>query len=175
MSPEIKEAIIYTLHLLIDGIDPNFELDIEKEGDQWRININTTKADNLIDKDGELIRSIQHLIRVLVHKKHPTDRSHFLIDVNDYRRNREKLILNKIPMLAKKEILMQGNTIILVGLSGYERLQIHNILAEIDGLSTNSVGPKENRKLLLMPTTETGSTGIDKAKIYNLDQIEQFI
>jgi predicted RNA-binding protein Jag len=173
MTSEVQNSLIRFIRLLIDPINPGGEIVVEREGDQWRVNIGIEIEDNLIGKDGEVLRSIQHLARVLVHRKHPEDRSHFILDVNNYRKAREYAISNIIPQIAESDVLSQGHTIILVGLSGYERLQVHRILSEIKGLNTNSVGPEDNRKLLIMPTSETGSTSMEKAKIYHIDQIRK--
>jgi spoIIIJ-associated protein len=173
MTPEVQESLKKIIHLLVDPINPDFQIQIEHEGDQWRINIQADDVENIIGKDGDVLRSVQHISRVLIHREFPEDRSHFLIDANNYRRQREYAISTRIPEIAESDVLAQGNTIILVGLSGYERLQVHRILAEIKGLSTNSVGPDDNRKLLIMPTSETGSMSMEKAKIYHIDQIQK--
>ncbi len=172
MTQEVQESITNFLHLLIDPLTSEFEVKIEREGDQWRVSLLVSNPENVIGEEGEILRSIQHILRVLVHRKNIEDRSHFLLDINNYRREREAAVSSKIPEIAQNEVLTQGNTVILVGLSGYERLQVHRILADIKGLNTSSVGPEDNRKLLIMPTSETGSTSMDKAKIININQIK---
>ncbi|MEM1312843.1 MAG: R3H domain-containing nucleic acid-binding protein [Patescibacteria group bacterium] len=173
MTSDVQGTLIKYIHLMVDPIDPNINIAIQREGDQWRANLVTEAEAEFTVADGELVRSIQHVARVLVHRKYPEDRSHFILDVNNYRKLREHSISNTIPILAKNDVLADGNTIILVGLSGYERLQVHRTLSEIKGLNTNSVGPSNNRKLLIMPTSETGSSSMDKAKIYTVDQIKK--
>jgi predicted RNA-binding protein Jag len=173
MTSEVQNTLIGFIHLLVDPINPGAEIVIEREGDQWRVNLLVGTEEILVGKDGDVLRSIQHLARVLVHRKHSEDKSHFILDVNHYRKAREYAISNIIPQIAENDVLSQGHTIILVGLSGYERLQVHKILSEIKGLNTNSVGPEDNRKLLIMPTSETGSTSMEKAKIYHIDQIRK--
>jgi len=171
MTTEFRESILKSINLIINIVDESAKIEVGKEADQWRFNIITSKPEDLIGKDGELVRSIQHVARVLVHKIFPEDRTHFLVDVNGYRQKREHTINNKIPEIAQKEVLNIGNTVILIGLSGYERLQVHNYLSEIKGLSTTSVGPEDNRKLLIMPTSETGSIGMDNAKIIDINRL----
>ncbi len=172
MLPELQEDILKILKMLVLSVDQDCQIELDKEGDQWRINLSTLQSEEFLNKDGELIRAVQHILRVLIHRKYPEDRTHFLIDINGHRKRRENLISQKIPNIAETEVLQQGSTVILVGLTGYERLQVHRILADIKGLNTSSVGPEENRKLLIMPTSETGSAGMDKAKIYHVNQLE---
>lgn len=173
MTNEYRDLVQHYLNLIYNQIIPGFEFDIDREGEQWRFNLITTLDTELaVGKEGETLRSVQHLVRVLAHRKFPEDRTHFLLDINGYRRNREYAISVKIPEIAQSEVLANGNTVILVGLSGYERLQVHKILSEIKGLNTNSVGPEGNRKLLIMPTSETGSGSMDTAKIIHINQIK---
>jgi R3H domain len=68
--------------------------------------------------------------------------------------------------------LKEGKTVILIQLSGYERKLIHSFLSDSKGLNTSSIGEGMDRKLLIMPTSEFGTSGIDEALIINLDNLE---
>lgn len=172
MTNQYREFILKYLNLILQQVFEQYTVEIEKEAEQWRININCDKSGEITENyEGEFLRSIQHVIRVLVHKQYPNDRTHFVLDFNTKRKSRSHAISVSIPEIAQTEVLTNGNTVILVGLSGYERLQVHRTLSEIKGLNTSSVGPQENRKLLIMPTSETGSSGMDKAKIVDIEQL----
>lgn len=146
------------------GIDPEFV--IEKESDQYRVTINSKTGP--IPTEPSFIFSLQHLVRVLAHHTFPEEKAHFLLDVAGAKKGREQKINERIPVLAQDIVLKQGLTVILVGLSGYERKLVHGILAEIEGLETSSVGPQDNRKLLVMPNSQIGNYGIENAKVVDL-------
>ena len=172
MELQYKQQLLEVLGALIEPIVSGAEYDVLKEGDQWRVNVVTDNDEDLIGEGGETVRAVQHVARVIMHQKHPQNRTHFLIDVGEYRKKREKTIKSKIAMLARYEIIEHGNTVIILGLNGYERKLIHNILADISGLETTSIGSPESRKLIIRPTSEVGSKGIDQAKMLELKDLE---
>ena len=175
MNEDFKNQLQEVIKLLVEPIAPNPFISISHEGEQWRIIINSNKNDLLVGYKGENIKAIQHVVRVIVHKKFPEDHTHFLIDVGTYKRSREQLITSKITNLAEKEVLELGKTIILTGLSGYERKIIHGLLSDIRGIETISVGESDNRKLLVRPTTGdlSSTTGMESAIVINIDKLEK--
>jgi predicted RNA-binding protein Jag len=77
------------------------------------------------------------------------------------------MILQKIPHLAEYDVLEHGKTVIIVGLTSYERLQVHKLLQDTKGLNTTSVGGRGDRKLIIVPTSDIGSGGMESAKVVN--------
>ena len=166
MNHDYQNFLVEVIGTLLKpmGIDPEFL--IEKESDQYRVTIKD-KA-NKISTDPNFLFSLQHITRVLVHHNYPEEKGHFLLDIGGAKKTREKLISERIPVLTQEIVLSKGSTIILVGLTGYERKLVHGILTEVKGLQTTSVGSPENRKLLIMPTSESSNSGIENAKVVNL-------
>ena len=171
MPLEIQKTIEEILKNIVSGLKVTATLNIKKEADQYRIIIQTDEPETLTEKNGELVNQIQHILRVAIHQKFPSDKTHFLLDINDYRKNREYNIKIKIPDIARVKVLQQGKIVIFIGLSSYERMLIHQILSDSKGLNTSSVGPDEARKLLIMPTSEFGSSSIDDALIIDVNKL----
>jgi predicted RNA-binding protein Jag len=72
MIDQVKEHLLAFLKILVTPIDPNYSVEVEKKGDQYHINITTDKEADLIGEgekydSGQVLNSIQHVIRVLVH------------------------------------------------------------------------------------------------------------
>lgn len=170
MTPEVRQSVQNILNLIVLGIDPEAKIDLEKEGDQWRISIESHSKNDLVGDKGEILRSIQHYLRIAIHKHFPSDKSHFLIDINKFRNTRELKIKNQLPDIVRSTVIEQGKTVVLIGLSGYERMIVHQLFSDIKGLSTNSVGADNARKLLIMPTSEFGSTGMDEAVVWDISK-----
>ncbi len=171
MTEEVKKTIINLIQDLTNPIVGHVDVNFTKEGEHWRVNINSKDGKELIGKKNELLNSLQHIVRVLTHKIHPEDKSHFLIDINNFKNRKEKILNETIPGTAKTEVLQNGKTVILVGLNGYERLIIHKLLAEVDGLETTSVGADPNRKLVVRPTSETGSVSMEESKVIDVTSL----
>lgn len=173
MNPNVRERIEHYLQLLISPIDSKATVEFIQEGTQWRINIDCSiDPDLFIGEKSETLVAIQHVLRTLVHKNLPDDRTHFILDVRLYRKKREENITNKLPILIEKFAINQGKSLVLTGLSSYERLLIHHYLAEAKGVQTLSVGMSTSRKMLIMPSGESGSTGgLDNAIVVDIEKL----
>ena len=172
MDQSVQSTVEQILDLLVKPICGEYKAEFVREGEQWRVNLTGENTKNLLGFKGEVLNSVQHLVRVLVHQRIPKDRTHFILDVDMSRSKREKFINEEIPNMAKHEVLGLGMTIIIKNLSSYERRLIHQMLQEVEGLETMSVGEGNNRKLLIRPTSDTGSLGIDNSKIVDINSIE---
>jgi spoIIIJ-associated protein len=170
MDKQYKASVLEILTSLIDPVlgHTDYEIDICKEADQWRINVDGDSLDAIIGEGAEVLRALQHILRVKVHKQYPKDRTHFILDIGKYRHDREVVLKSRARLIAEAEVLKNGSTLILVGLSSYERRIIHNLLVEIEGLETTSVGQGSSRKLLIRPTSEIGAKSMDAARVIDL-------
>ena len=173
MNLTIKNQIIDHLDLLVKELDPNYKIITSQEGDQIRFNIqvDSSKQNLIIGDNEETLSAIQHILRTLIHKNHPVDRSHFILDINNYRKERENHLTTKLPNLIGKYTLNMGKSIVLTGLTSYERLLIHRYLSDIKDIQTISVGMSTARKLLIMPTSNAGVSGLDNAMIIDISMI----
>lgn len=173
IEPEIQTYIDSSLHLLLDSITKIESLNYTKENNQWRIVLNAADNNILLENNGEIIKAVQHIIRVLVHVKYPNDRTHFFLDVGNYRKNREKIISISIPTLAEVEVIGKGKTIIILNMTGYERMQVHQILSDVKGLETTSVGEPNSRKLMVLPTSDIGMASQDDAIVFDINSVSK--
>jgi spoIIIJ-associated protein len=175
MQLQFQDQLKQILLQLIEPMTTSLEISITKEGEQWRVIVNTDQNELLVGYRGENIKAIQHIARVMVHKKFPDDRTHFMIDIGEYKKTRENLISSKITNIAEIEVLEKGKTLILTNLNSYERRIVHNLLNEIKGIETTSVGEELNRKLIIRPTTGEimATTGMDNALILDIESLEK--
>jgi hypothetical protein len=77
--------------------------------------------------------------------------------------------------LVNEVILKKGKTIVIKSLSGYERLLIHTELKGIRGIQTMSFGVQTERKLIILPTSETGTLGLENSVVLSLENLSQFL
>jgi spoIIIJ-associated protein len=174
MDPIISEEIEKIINLILFPFyNKKTECEIEREGDQWRINLKIDEYEMFIENNSEILKAIQHYLRVSIHKKFPEDRTHFILDIGMYRQKRENILKEKIRSVAEEKVLQEGTTLILINLSSYERKVVHNLLVEVDGLETTSVGQGSHRKLIIRPTSEVGSKGMDEAKVIDIFSLEK--
>jgi spoIIIJ-associated protein len=172
MSLTIQDQITTLLDLTAGKICDINNLKFEKEGEQYRISFRSDKEEIFLENSNEVLNAVQHYIRKIIHLKNPEDKSHFFFDIGYHNKNREYILSVKIPEIAKEVVIVEGKPVILVGLNSFERLYIHNLLADVNDLQTTSVGVDPNRKLLILPASETGSTPLDESIIFDINTIK---
>lgn len=168
---EIKDLILN----ITRGIVNNLEIEFVQEGEQWRIMLQSEDNGILIGHQGENLLAIQHVLRTIYHNKHPENRTHFVLDVGNYRTSREKFISNMVRDIAYKEVVEKGGSIIIKGLNSYERRLIHANLAEYKGVETSSIGEGKNRRLVIRPNIGMNTVRIEDAKVIDIEQYEKEI
>ena len=166
---KIKNKIQELIYLIVGSITTVENIQIQKEGSQLRVTLDVENSTPLLEENSQLLRSIQHIIRVLVHKQYPEDKTHFFLDVSNYRKERERVLSIKVPELTQNKVLKEGKTVILINLTSYERLLVHQMLLGVKCIETTSVGNIENRKLLILPSSDVGFAKFEDAIIFDLN------
>ena len=166
MNPDYQKFLLEVVSAMLKPMDIDPAFSVEKENEQFRITI--ISKTNPIPTEPNFIFSLQHITRVIVHHTFPEEKGHFLLDISGAKKMREQQIYDRVPILVQDIVLKDGITVILTGLSGYERKLVHGILSDIKGLETTSVGAPDNRKLLVIPNSQIGTSGIENAKIVDL-------
>jgi spoIIIJ-associated protein len=172
MSTNIQEQIKKLLEVTAGKISNITSVEFIKEGEQLRVSLLTENNDIFLENHSEVLNAVQHFIRKIIHLKNPTDRSHFFLDIGFHNKNREYILSLKVPEFAQEIVILKGRPIIFIGLNSFERLYVHNILVDVNGLQTTSVGIDPNRKLLVLPTSEIGSSSLDDSLIFDIKSIE---
>jgi len=105
----------------------------------------------LIGRKGESIDGIQYLANTILNLDRDAEQQNsFVIELDGYRvqRNQELATLTED---AIAQVKSTGQEVEIPGLSSAERKQIHSLLEEIEGLSSESRGHEPERKLVVRP------------------------
>lgn len=173
MNQDLQKIITEVLDNLLKPLDENIKYDFINESTQWRINIQTQNELQIRGFRDQNLNSVQHILRVLVHKELPDDQTHFILDTNMSKMKKEMSLVEKIPAFVKEEVIKLGRPVAIIGLNGYERKLIHNALMDIRELETVSFGMKPNRRLVIRPTGETiSNSSFDNARFITVEEIE---
>jgi spoIIIJ-associated protein len=120
-------------------------------------NILSLDARVLIGRDGETVKALNHLIRKIVDQSigdpeapYPT----FSIDVDDYFKKHFEQMRSKVTILANRVRSFSTNQA-MPPMNGYERLVVHNLVAEISDITSESAGEGRDRHIVLKYTPET--------------------
>lgn len=110
--------------------------------------INGEAINNLIGYHGETLEAIQYILNTIVKNRVPEYRKKVYIDVENYRRKRQDTVETMAERIAKK-VLTTKRSIKLEPMNSFERKAIHNMLTNIEHISTHSEGVEPNRCLVI--------------------------
>ena len=119
--------------------------------DSKLIEINGEGAGSLIGHHGETLDSIQYLANLAANKKVNGQKRDFVkitVDAEGYRAKREETLRALARRMASK-VLKYKKSVMLEPMNPYERRIIHSEIQNIEGVSTNSIGSENNRKIVV--------------------------
>jgi spoIIIJ-associated protein len=103
----------------------------------------------LIGRRGQTLQSLQFLVNLIVRKKFGQD-VRVALDVEHYRQRRETSLRDMASKVAAR-VVQTGRSIPLEPMTPADRRIIHTTLADNPGVSTESTGEGDNRKVTIMP------------------------
>ena len=104
----------------------------------------------LIGRRGQTLQSLQFLVNLIVRKNFGED-VRVLLDVEGYRQRRESSLRDMATQVASR-VVQSNRSVTLEPMTPADRRIIHTTLSEYPGVSTESAGVGDNRKVTIMPT-----------------------
>ena len=132
------------------GIEATVNYSKTSDGDD-RINIDGEGAGILIGHHGDTLDSLQYLANLAANRKIEGEKREYAkisIDIEGYRAKREETLRTLARRMAEK-VLKNKKSVMLEPMNPYERRIIHSEIQNIDGVSTNSIGSENNRKIVI--------------------------
>ena len=144
-------AIAFIEQLLSD-MNIGAELTVtEGENGETRISIDGEGAAVLIGHHGETLDALQYLASLAANKRvdgKKEDYTRITVDVEGYRAKREETLRALARKMAAK-VLKYKKSVMLEPMNPYERRIIHSEIQNMEGVSTNSIGSENNRKIVI--------------------------
>ena len=128
-----------------DPKDENKLIRVEGEG-----------AGALIGHHGDTLDSLQYLANLAANKKVAGEKREYCritVDIENYRAKREET-LRALARRKAEQVLRYKKSVMLEPMNPYERRIIHSEVQHIPGVSTNSIGSENNRKVVMYLDTE---------------------
>ena len=150
LEESIKKSVEYLKNIVMGMGIKNPDIQTTKVDEEYFINLNCDDDEGaLIGRRGETLDSIQYLVRLVANRgKETEDYVRISVNVGNYREKRE----NTLKELAKKnasKVLKYGRNIALDPMNPFERRIIHTVVAEIEGVTSYSVGVDADRKVII--------------------------
>jgi len=138
--------------------DMNITADLAMtDGDngEKRIAITGESAAILIGHHGDTLDSLQYLANLAANKRVDGKKEDYVkitVDVEGYRAKREETLRALARRMAAK-VQKYKKSVMLEPMNPYERRIIHSEIQNIEGVSTNSIGSENNRKIVIFLET----------------------
>jgi len=138
-----SQSILEKLNELIERMRLN-DASVEFDKDSSRFNIIVDEGEWFKKWVPDLVRQIKHLVDLMARKY--GDETRYYVDINNYRKERERIIVELARAAAKKATL-EKKTVDLPAMNSYERRLVHTELSMRPDIETESVGEGRERKV----------------------------
>jgi spoIIIJ-associated protein len=130
-------------------VEKAFVEDVEGEENQVLVGITVANPAGLIGFRGRNLAAVQLILSLMIRNQVGED-IRVLLDVNNYRNEQKERLEKMVKSLAEK-CLQTGKPVSLAAMSSYERRICHMIIAEMEGLMSESEGEGEERHIVIKP------------------------
>ena len=169
-AAEAKVSATYTLGgadialAFIEQVVKDMELSLtvaKKEGnnDDILITVDGEGAGLLIGHHGETLDSLQYLANLAANKKIKGEKHDYVkitLDIEGYRAKREETLRALARRMAAK-VVKYKKSVMLEPMNPYERRIIHSEIQHVAGVSTNSIGSENNRRVVMFLDDSKGA------------------
>lgn len=125
------------------------EVDVSIDSERRRISIIT--EDEIVKSSvSTTLSALEHLINLLLRKE---GEESFILDINNYRKERERLIVELARAAARKASISKIE-VDLPPMNSYERRIVHMEISTHPSLNTESAGEGKDRHVVIRPIEE---------------------
>ncbi len=139
--------IVDFLNRLVAALGISATVQVDDLPDGPRLNLAGDEAELLVRHRGEPLKALQHIVDSSFGRTLPDDRRVF-IDALEYRRGKDVELRQMAKLLAEK-VKTSGLDQQLGPLNPYERRIVHMAVAEVQGVTTESVGDAFSKTVLI--------------------------
>jgi spoIIIJ-associated protein len=137
------------LEVLLDIADLDGDIDIDVEGDRAAVSVVGPGLDRLVGNGGATLDALQELTRLAVHRETGV-RSRLMLDVGGHRAQRREE-LSALGASTAARVAETGAAERLAPMTPFERKIVHDAVATIDGVETESEGEEPERLVVIRP------------------------
>ena len=137
------------LEELLDILDFDGDIDLDVEGDRAIVSIDGGgDLTKLVGRKGEVLDALQELTRLAVHQK-TGERSRLMLDIAQWRKRRRDELAALGEKVAQR-VLQSGEREELSPMTPFERKIVHDAVAGIVGVHSESEGVEPSRRVVVL-------------------------
>ena len=137
------------LERLLDILDKDGDIDLDVEGDRASVAIVGGRLTDLIGQDGATLEALQELTRLAVAQSTGV-RSRLMLDVGGFRAKR-RADLTALGGEAARRVAQSRQPERLSPMNPFERKVVHDVIASVTGVRSESEGEEPNRRVVVLP------------------------
>jgi spoIIIJ-associated protein len=134
---------------LLDIVDYDGDIDLDVEGDRAVVAVVGKGLNSLVGPNGATLDALQELTRLAVVQRTGV-RSRLMLDVGGYRAQRRAELV-AVAKNAAEQVRSIGDAVSLDPMNPFERKVVHDAIAAIDGVLSESEGEEPNRFVVVRP------------------------
>jgi spoIIIJ-associated protein len=136
------------LERLLDIVDYDGDIDLDVENDRAVVAIIGSDLQALVGNRGETLDALQELTRLAVQQQTGI-RSRLMLDVSGHRQER-RAALTKLAQETASRVIASGEPVRLAPMNPFERKVVHDAIASIDGVQSESEGEEPHRRVVVL-------------------------
>ncbi|MFC4005256.1 protein jag [Prauserella oleivorans] len=138
------------LERLLDILDYDGDIDLDVEAGRAVVSIDGGEdLDKLVGPRGNVLEALQELTRLAVQQETGT-RSRLMLDIAGWRAERREE-LRELGRSTAEEVARSGEKVRLAPMSPFERKVVHDAVATVDGVTSESEGEEPKRRVVVLP------------------------
>jgi spoIIIJ-associated protein len=137
------------LEALLDIADLDGDIDIDVEGSRAAVSIVGADLSTLVGEDGATLEALQELTRLAVTRE-TGGRSRLMLDIGGHRARRREELAGMARRTAEG-VRDSGEPARLEPMTPFERKVVHDAVAEVDGVVSESEGEEPARRVVVRP------------------------
>ena len=137
------------LERLLDILDVDGDIDLDVEGDRASVAIVGGRLNDLIGADGATLEALQELTRLAVAQSTGV-RSRLMLDIGGFRAKRRSDLTALAGEVARR-VGSSHQPERLSPMNPFERKVVHDVIASVAGVHSESEGEEPNRRVVVLP------------------------
>lgn len=148
---EVGTAAVAFMEGLTTALGADAIVAVKVDGIELDVTVTGSELGLLVGPGGRTLNAVQDLARVAAQRRLGDHETRLRVDVAGYRERREAA-LGSFARDVAEQVVSSGTARSLEPMTSADRKVIHDVLNEIDGVTTRSVGEDPDRRIIVDPT-----------------------
>lgn len=147
---EVGAAAVVFMEGLTTAFDADAAVDVRVDGIELDVTVSGAELGLLVGPGGRTLAAVQDLARVAAQRRLGDHETRLRVDVGGYRERRDAALASFARDVAE-QVRSSGTARSLEPMTSVDRKIVHDVLNEIDGVTSRSVGDDPDRRIIVDP------------------------